>query len=401
MMDGNNRISFRDSRPVPLRNVHLTPPQKEIITNVFNSAADEDGTIELEEVEKLTAQILNGAMSDAILDIVFDLTDEKDKINLDVFLEVIEAVLSRTCNWGSLETSTHGPVGIDSLVDQVTQRAKKRGFAFNIMVAGRSGLGKTTLVNTLFRGPVIDKGIRNENSENSQTARVETRTHVIEEGGMRVKLSITDTPGFGDKINNTDCFKPVLEFLKSQHESFILADLSKKRPTRIPDSRVHALLYFIEPSAYGLKELDIAFLRSVHHLVNVIPLLAKSDGLTLEERSNAKMLVCDALDRAGIQTFPWPLPDDDDSDEETKQVIKANLPFAIVGATDVITIDGQKQRGRQTSCGFVDVDNPKHCEFSLLRDTLIRTHMLDLMDATETIRRAIFLDCVCIPNPVI
>lgn len=48
---------------------------------------------------------------------------------------------------------------------------------------------------------------------------------------------------------------------------------------------------FIFVSILGLKELDIAFLRSVHHLVNVIPLLAKSDGLTLEERSNAKMLV--------------------------------------------------------------------------------------------------------------
>lgn len=86
------------------------------------------------KVEKLTAQILNGAMSDAILDIVFDLTDEKDKINvslsvikisrfiimtlikLDVFLEVIEAVLSRTCNWGSLETSTHGMVNLFGIV---------------------------------------------------------------------------------------------------------------------------------------------------------------------------------------------------------------------------------------------------------------------------------------------
>ena len=47
-----------------------------------------------------------------------------------------------------------GPVGFSALGDQTLSRALKRGFDFNIMVAGQSGLGKSTFVNTLFQGPV-------------------------------------------------------------------------------------------------------------------------------------------------------------------------------------------------------------------------------------------------------
>lgn len=36
-----------------------------------------------------------------------------------------------------------------------------------------------------------------------KTVAVHTVTHVIEEDGVRVKLSVTDTPGFGDQLDNS------------------------------------------------------------------------------------------------------------------------------------------------------------------------------------------------------
>ena len=39
-------------------------------------------------------------------------------------------------------------------MEQEQRRSLKRGYEFNCMVVGEAGLGKTTLVNTLFRSPV-------------------------------------------------------------------------------------------------------------------------------------------------------------------------------------------------------------------------------------------------------
>jgi hypothetical protein len=47
-----------------------------------------------------------------------------------------------------------GEVGFKAILDQQAARARKRGFEFNLLVAGRSGLGKSTLVDTLFRGAI-------------------------------------------------------------------------------------------------------------------------------------------------------------------------------------------------------------------------------------------------------
>ncbi|KAF6127086.1 hypothetical protein HJG60_017037 [Phyllostomus discolor] len=44
-----------------------------------------------------------------------------------------------------------GFVGIEAVLDQLKIKAMKMGFEFNIMVVGQSGLGKSTMVNTLFK----------------------------------------------------------------------------------------------------------------------------------------------------------------------------------------------------------------------------------------------------------
>jgi cell division control protein 12 len=46
--------------------------------------------------------------------------------------------------------SSASPIGIANLPNQRHKIVAKRGAAFTIMVAGESGLGKTTFINTLF-----------------------------------------------------------------------------------------------------------------------------------------------------------------------------------------------------------------------------------------------------------
>ena len=99
------------------------------------------------------------------------------------------------------------------------------------------------------------------------------RPHVfaeLEEDGIRIALTIVDTPGFGDNIDNehtfalfcclrgvvshTDTlrsFQEIVTYLERQYDD-ILAEQSRiKRNPRFRDSRVHALLYFIPPTGHA------------------------------------------------------------------------------------------------------------------------------------------------------
>ena len=90
--------------------------------------------------------------------------------------------------------------------------------------SGESGLGKSTLVNTLFKSKVSRNSCAPDENPMPKTVDVRSVSHgqneydmkinmyvvmvvldvavVIEEQGVRLKLTITDTPGFGDQINN-------------------------------------------------------------------------------------------------------------------------------------------------------------------------------------------------------
>ena len=64
-----------------------------------------------------------------------------------------------------------------------------------------------------------------------------------------MKLTIVDTPGFGDYTNNTDCWLPIIDFIDNQYEQYMRQE---QQPSRhgIIDMRVHACLYFIRPTGH-------------------------------------------------------------------------------------------------------------------------------------------------------
>ncbi|KAF6121641.1 hypothetical protein HJG60_017039 [Phyllostomus discolor] len=57
----------------------------------------------------------------------------------------------------SINSNLLGYIGIDTIIEQMRKKTMKTGFDFNIMVVGQSGLGKSTLVNTLFKSQVSRK----------------------------------------------------------------------------------------------------------------------------------------------------------------------------------------------------------------------------------------------------
>uniref|UniRef100_A0A3Q3WD28 Septin-type G domain-containing protein n=1 Tax=Mola mola TaxID=94237 RepID=A0A3Q3WD28_MOLML len=262
-------------------------------------------------------------------------------------------------------------VGIDAILEQMRRKAMKQGFELNIMVVGQSGLGKSTLMNTLFKSKVSRKSVLATAQEKiPKTIEIKSISHDIEEKGVRMKLTVIDTPGFGDQINNENCWQPIMKFINDQYEAYLQEEININRKKRIPDSRVHCCIYFIPPTGHCLRPLDVEFMRRLSKVVNIVPVIAKADTLTLEERDFFKKKIREELRANGIDVYPQKEFDEDAEDRMINEKIREMIPFAVVGS------DQEYQ---------VNVENIAHCEFAYLRDLLIRTHMQNIKDITSSI----------------
>ena len=123
---------------------------------------------------------------------------------------------------------------------------------------------------------------------------------------------------------------PILEHVNEQFDKYLNEELGITRKKVIPDTRVHCCLYFIPPTGHrsaqypslsstitpshttlppyhhtlttlpshalssslaSLRQIDVEFMKGLHHCVNIIPVIAKADTLTIEERDAFKQRV--------------------------------------------------------------------------------------------------------------
>ncbi|KAF4086389.1 hypothetical protein AMELA_G00105190 [Ameiurus melas] len=279
---------------------------------------------------------------------------------------------------------TPGYVGFANLPNQVHRKSVKKGFEFTLMVVGESGLGKSTLINSLFLTDLYPERIIPGAAEKiERTVQIEASTVEIEERGVKLRLTVVDTPGYGDAINSQDCFNTIIAYIDDQFERY-LHDESGLNRRHIVDNRVHCCFYFISPLGHGLKPLDVQFMKAIHNKVNVVPVIAKADTLTLKERERLKRRILDEIDEHGIKIYHLPDAESDEDEEfkEQTRILKTSIPFAVVGSNQQIEAKGKKVRGRLYPWGVVEVENPEHNDFLKLRTMLI-THMQDLQEVTQ------------------
>uniref|UniRef100_A0A1I8JRX1 Septin n=1 Tax=Macrostomum lignano TaxID=282301 RepID=A0A1I8JRX1_9PLAT len=261
-------------------------------------------------------------------------------------------------------------------------------FEFNLMVVGETGLGKSTLLNSLFSSELYNSDHPGPSKRIKKTVCVESHTVLLKENSVHLRLNLIDTPGFGDAVDNTNCWSPVIDYIEARFQEHLTAEQKVNRG-QILDSRVHCVLYFIAPTGHGLKPLDIEFMKRLSDRANVhkirvydFPDCPGSDAPAATASAAASSASVSAASSVFSSTK------DDDFNGQIKGY-RERMPFAVIGAN--CTVEGrggsssQRARARVYPWGTVEVENLEHNDFRALRNLLLRTHMQDLREVTSNL----------------
>uniref|UniRef100_A0A6G3MDY6 Septin-6 (Trinotate prediction) n=1 Tax=Henneguya salminicola TaxID=69463 RepID=A0A6G3MDY6_HENSL len=262
-------------------------------------------------------------------------------------------------------------IGVSSLPDQFVNLQLKKGFTFNIMCIGATGVGKTSLFHTLFRHPLTDE----DHPPRSEDVSIISHNFNMREANVNLKVTFIESRGFGDQINKSSSAKNIIEYIETQFETVLEEEtkINRNLDTNL-DPLVHACLYIISPTGHSLTPLDIVTMKELQSKVNLIPIIGKSDILTSEELKEFKARINVDLRDNGIKIYQFPT---DDSTIASKNTDMNNrIPFAVVSSTQEEMINNQLCRVRKYPWGTVVIDDENHCEFSLLRDMLLRHTLL-------------------------
>uniref|UniRef100_A0A1I8AY81 Septin-type G domain-containing protein n=1 Tax=Meloidogyne hapla TaxID=6305 RepID=A0A1I8AY81_MELHA len=290
-------------------------------------------------------------------------------------------------------------IGFANFPNQVFRRCIRTGFEFSLMVVGQSGLGKSTFLNTLFMAELHDLK-QDKFLELKSTVNIESKTFRLIENDVRLKVTVVDTPGFGDFVDNSRCWEPIVKYIDDRFADYLAEETKIDRSPIIEDKRVHLCIYFIPPTGHGLKQLDKAFMQALQDRVNIIPVIAKADTLTPNELGRFKQKIIEDMRKNNISLYKFheldeksqPHQNANDGSNSAQLELSKRPPFAIVGSTNVkeILVGGerdtnnkQRVRVREYPWGTVEVDNLAHNDFVALRDMIVRNNLIDLIEITN------------------
>nr|XP_020016070.1 septin-14 [Castor canadensis] len=274
--------------------------------------------------------------------------------------------------------TTLGHFGFECLPYQLVNRSIQQGFFFNILCVGETGIGKTTLINTLFNTNLKD----NKSSHFYSNVGLKVKSYELHETNVQLKLTVVKTVGYGDQINKEASYQPVVDYLDAQFEAYLQEELKIKRSIfEYHDSRIHACLYFISPTGHSLKSLDLLTMKNIDSKVNIIPLIAKADTISKSDLQKFKNRIMSELTNSGIRIYQF--PSDDETTTHVNPSTNGLLPFAVVGSMDEVKVGKRIVRGRHYPWGVLQVENENHCDFVKLRDMLLCTNMEDLKEHTH------------------
>ncbi|KAF5873486.1 putative heat shock protein [Botrytis fragariae] len=236
-----------------------------------------------------------------------------------------------------------------------TEKGKNMG-RLKVLIAGDSGVGKTSLIKAIVQvcedivhvdplstslSPVSEKRRHSKNKAKSGGGNMQTTTQITEiyastkaypswwsevdeskvlrrrksmgDSVLERNLCFVDTPGYGDKTSCLEVISPVVDYIESQFQKVESKDgMTDSDMIHLlggnGGSQVDVVFYII---VNRIKPVDIEYLRRISSMTNVIPLIARSEVLSLEDLASVKRHVLSELQAANIRPFLFGLSFDD------------------------------------------------------------------------------------------
>lgn len=264
-------------------------------------------------------------------------------------------------------TNNHqSEIGISNLPNILHNEFASRGCTFNVLVVGSRGLGKTTFLNNLIGKNVLKKQPFEYKEHDpfwymNSKCNIQTSYVEIVENGFNTRLNITEIDGIGDSVDNTECFKPIINLLESNFDEYSLSFKERTKAT-IDDKRIHVCFYFLEPIFY-LKTPDLETLKKISTHCTIIPVIAKSDLLSNDQILNIKGYIRRILQINGIPFF---------EDEEAQ----IEAPFFLYN-------ESHDENVESAGCMDMTAYNTQINDFITLRRLVIEKNTIRLINQTD------------------
>ncbi|KCV67835.1 hypothetical protein H696_05567 [Fonticula alba] len=291
-------------------------------------------------------------------------------------------------------------VGFSSYPEQVQRVARKEGFALNIMIAGgggggacESGLGKSTLARTLLH----NRPSQTQNGANAGDTEVYTHTAFFSEGDDRLLLRIVDTPGFIGGAEPETVVRQSLAVAESKRRMIraVWEDVTSRRngfervdmeDTTGSNVIIDLCLYMLPATSNGLRPVDEQHIRALLEYTHVLPLLSKSDTLTVNERDRCREMFYKQFEEKGLDV--WRLDVDNVANalnheedllaRQDAMDIAAKMPLAVFASDDRHGPEGREERARAYSWGYAFVEDESANDLPRLRRLLV-AHTIPLL----------------------
>ena len=118
---------------------------------------------------------------------------------------------------------------------------------------------------------------------------------------------------------------PIVKYIKDQHSAYLRKELTAQRDRHIQDTRIHCALFFINPTGHSLRPIDVIVMKKLSEVVNVGPVIAKSDSVTLEERDAFKHKSREELIYHNIRLYPFDTEENDEEEIQLNESIRVRL----------------------------------------------------------------------------